>query len=135
MSLFHFLLPYFEQFVQLNETIKLTRNLQARRDEYLRDSDEIYQWFIDEFEIVKTKEKNCNWVTMKEIYSAFKHSRYFQDLNKKERRKITKIKFSEEILSRKYIKKLHRDRYQPKVAGKQKSVYNVFVGEGTRKGM
>ena len=49
------------------------------------------------------------------------------NLPKAKKRKLTKTKFQEEFLSRKDIKKLHRDRYQPEIKGKQMNYKNCLI--------
>ena len=51
MCLFHFLLPYLQMFYEHDEILKLTINLTQRCDKYLRDSDDIYSWFMDRYQI------------------------------------------------------------------------------------
>ena len=50
------------------------------------------------------------------------------NMNKSNKRSMTKKKFQEELLSRKDIKKMYRERYQPTVDGKQLDIRNCLVG-------
>lgn len=125
MCLFYFLLPYLKMFFEQNEIIKLTKNLTERRDKYLRDSDDIYSWFMDRYKIT---DNSKDIVKMSDVRKQFKWSNYYQNLTKAKKRKLTNSKIDEELLSRKSIKILHKERYSPTVDGKRKNYTNVLIG-------
>ena len=111
LALFHYLLPYVKTFMDNKEQLTLTKNLKERRDEYLRESDELYQWFFDEFEIVPDCPDPKPYITMQGIYNKFKVSSFHDAFTKKDKRKFNKRHLTQELLSRKTIKKLYRERY------------------------
>lgn len=125
MSIFHYLVSYLKVFFENKEQIKMTKNLEKRRDEYLLDSDDFYCWFMDEYVIENDSQE---FIKMKSIFSNFVKSEYYNNLTKKMKRKMNKSRFLEELLSRGSIKKLFIGRYQPKVNGKQQCHRSVFLG-------
>lgn len=135
MTLFHFLKPYLIKFIKNGEKIKKTENLEKRAEEYLLESDDFYSWFCDTYKFVNNqdfnnRDKTTNMVfTMRKIYKEFKEGSYFRNLPKSKKRKITKKKLLEQLMSRKQIKKYYRARFQPRdiETGKQLNIRNCFI--------
>ena len=134
MTMVHFLLPYLKLFYDDRCKIKLTDNLIQRRDQYLLESDEFYCWFFDNYETIKCSDKSSDksnkisYITITKLFAHFKSSNYYMNMNKSNKRSMTKKKFQEELLSRKDIKTVYRQRYQPTVDGKQLDIRNCLVG-------
>ena len=134
MVLFHFLLFYLKIFYQQGEIIKLNKSLKERRDAYLLQCDDFYQWFRDTFarveEIAKDDkgEEKAMYMTIKEVFYHYKCGNYYQNLPKPQKRKITKDSFTDELLKRPDIVKIHRDRYRRVVNGKKIDKQNVLIG-------
>ena len=117
IELFHFLKEYTLRFIDEGEKITLNESLKNRRDQYLRDCDEIYEWFFDTFE-----EHMGSITKFREISTLYKDS-----LGRKERRDFRKKNFEDEVLSRSCIKKYHREIYRFNSNGKQMTIRNCFV--------
>ncbi len=47
--MFHFLIGYLKVFYEQGEEILLNKELSQRRDKYLLECDEFYQWFKDTY--------------------------------------------------------------------------------------
>ncbi len=124
LNLFHYLIPYLKDFLKFKKII-LTKNLEARRDEYLVQSDEFYCWWLDNYEITDSKE---DILTITQIFKNFKCDEYYINLSRKDKRSMTKSKFREKLLSKRVIKKQYRDRYQPVINGKQKQMRECLIG-------
>lgn len=123
LYLFHILKSYLIEYLE-DKKITLTKTLKKRRDNYLLESDELYQWFNDNYEITKDK---TDYITMRQLFKDFKYSAYYSDLNRKDRRGFTKTKFEETILSKKIIKKQFRDRFRLCINGKQVDKLNCLA--------
>ena len=128
LTMFHFLLPYLKIFHNDKCKTNLTKNLITRRNDYLLQSDEFYCWFFDTYKICKNENQDTtHYITIKSLYSHFKCSNYYMNMNKANKRSMTKTRFQEELLSRKDLKKQYRKRITPKVLGKTKNITNCLV--------
>ena len=56
-----------------------------RSANYVMDSDELYQWFSENYELTNEKD---DILKMKDIYSLFKDSEFFAEKTKEEKRKL-----------------------------------------------
>lgn len=139
MKLFFYLLDYLKMFLEDKKNIILTKKLAKRRDQYLLDSDEIYQWFDENYKILDLpKEKYCSikkikYVKMKDVVAKFKSSQFFQDLSKKDKRIYTKKKIEEELLSRKPIGKRYKNEYIKKIKKQTLKIKNILLEIEIRK--
>ncbi len=61
-----------------------------------------FLWFKDTYE---PTDKNTDILKMREILADFKDGNYYENLTKKEKRKLTAAKFKEELLSTADLKK------------------------------
>lgn len=78
-----------------------------RSREYAIDNDELLQWF-KEFEITNDKRDH---VTLKDLYSSFKLSDIWHNLDKNERRtNLNYMNFSENVKSNIKLRKLYKER-------------------------
>ena len=59
--------------------------IQKRSIEYVMDSDELYEWFGEEYELTNNKD---DILKMKDVYSLFKESEFFCSKTKEEKRKL-----------------------------------------------
>ncbi len=59
--------------------------IQKRSIEYVMDSDELYEWFGEEYELTNNKD---DILKMKDVYSLFKESDFFCSKTKEEKRKL-----------------------------------------------
>ena len=124
--MFHYLIPYLKLFFEDKQKIKLTKNLEQRRENYLLESDELYCWFKDNYTIIED-ENDKSYITMKDLFSTFRNSDYYMNLPKGQKRKLNKSKLQEELMTRKSIKKYWREEYRPIIKDKQKHIRNCFI--------
>ena len=88
-------------------TIYIPDSVKLRSREYAIDNDELLQWF-KEFEITNDKRDH---VTLKDLYSSFKLSDIWHNLDKNERRTNLNYKnFSENVKSNIKLRKLYKER-------------------------
>ena len=89
-------------------------------------NDELLQWFDKEFEITNN---NDDFVQVKDLYSSFKQSDIWNNLDKSEKRSTFNYKnFGENIKSNIKLRKLYKDRKLVEVDGKGKNVRNALFG-------
>lgn len=125
LNLFHYLLPYLNQFFKDNQVITLSKNLRNRRDEYLLNSDHFYKWFSETYEII---DDTNIFIGMKQLFSEFKQSEFYKNLSKKEKRENTYRAFCDRMLGKKPIRKIYREDHRPYIDGKQKRIRNCLIG-------
>ena len=102
LCLFHYLLPYLGQFRENGNVIKLSPGLKERRDDYMREGDDLYMWFCSKFEFTGNKD---NVVKMRDVYRQYVPGSHFKSLSKAEQRKCNQKNFQNELLKRKVIAK------------------------------
>ena len=73
--------------------------------EYMESSVEIFEWFIETFE----KSDNDTYITFQEINDILKNSEFYNNLNKFEKRKLTKEKIITLFKENPVYKKNYRD--------------------------
>ena len=84
---------------------------------YLATSDDIYTWFIENFE---RTDDNISYLYLDDIYSSFMLSSYYTNMNKKDKRELNKTNFSSKFSSSIYLQKYVKDR-KARYAGIQHS--------------
>lgn len=100
-ALFHYNLDNAPNTICIPDSVKL------RSREYAIDNDELLQWF-KEFEITNDKRDH---VTLKDLYSSFKLSDIWHNLDKNERRtNLNYMNFSENVKSNIKLRKLYKER-------------------------
>ena len=101
-ALFHYNLDNAPNTIYIPDSVKL------RSREYAIGNDELLQWFDKEFEITNDKRDH---VTLKDLYSSFKLSDIWHNLDKNERRTNFNYKnFSENVKSNIKLRKLYKER-------------------------
>ena len=109
--------------LNLNLRNKMPR---LRSKEYVIGNDELLQWFDKEFEITNN---NNDFVQVKDLYSSFKQSDIWNNLDKSEKRSTFNYKnFGENIKSNIKLRKLYKDRKVCMVDGKKKSIMSALFG-------
>jgi phage/plasmid-associated DNA primase len=77
--------------------------VEAYAKKYLLNTDDLYNWFADNYNCTKKKE---DYITMKDIYSCFKQSEFYRNLSGSEKSsKWGKRSFTENIQSNIELKK------------------------------
>ena len=118
--MFHYILEHAPNKIYIPDSVKL------RSKEYVIGNDELLQWFDKEFEITNN---NDDFVQVKDLYSSFKQSDIWNNLDKSEKRSTFNYKnFGENIKSNIKLRKLYKDRKLVEVDGKGKNVRNALFG-------
>jgi phage/plasmid-associated DNA primase len=68
----------------------------ARSANFVMDSDELFEWFNENYELTSSKD---DILKMVDVYDLFKSSDFFQEKTKEEKRKLNKKGFIEAIAS------------------------------------
>lgn len=119
-ALFHYILKHAPNKIYIPDSVKL------RSKEYVIGNDELLQWFDKEFEITNN---NDDFVQVKDLYSSFKQSDIWNNLDKSEKRSTFNYKnFGENIKSNIKLRKLYKDRKVCMVDGKKKSIMSALFG-------
>ena len=94
--------------------------------EYLLDNDDMYNWFIDNYE--KTDDKT-SFVKLKSIYDMWKTSDLYNNMNKASKRKANMKNFKQNyIIDNNELKKYYVENSTKKVDGKTISLKICLVG-------
>jgi len=94
--------------------------------EYLLDNDDMYNWFIDNYE--KTDDKTC-FVKLKSIYDMWKESDLYNNMNKSSKRKANMKNFKQNyIIDNNELKKYYVENSTKKVGDKTISLKICLVG-------
>jgi phage/plasmid-associated DNA primase len=72
----------------------LPKIIVERSKNYVMDSDELYEWFKDNYEYTND---NNDILKMKDVYDLFRSSEFFQEKNKEEKRALNKKGFIEKV--------------------------------------
>lgn len=102
IALFHYIIKNGANEIYIPDVVK------SRGEEYIVGNDELLQWFDTDYEITDDKK---DYVTLKDLYSAFKLSDIWNNLDKNERRtnwnaKNFKDNIQSNIKLRKYFKEV-----------------------------
>ena len=104
----------------------LSQDVKTASRAYLRENDEILTWFTDTFE---RDPKNNEVLQIKDVYTKFQQSSYFLEvINKAERRKLNKQKFTETIASNMDLRVFYKERFRRTENGKQVERRHVLTG-------
>ena len=94
--------------------------------EYLLDNDDMYNWFIDNYE--KTDDKT-SFVKLKSIYDMWKTSDLYNNMNKASKRKANMKNFKQNyIIDNNELKKYYVENSTKKIGGKTISLKICLVG-------
>ena len=103
----------------------IPESMRRLADEYMQDSDDFLNWFDSKY--VKTTNVD-NFVSIrKDIYKNFVKSDLYNNLTKKEKRKMNYKKIIQEVEGNPTLRPLYRDRYRKIVDGKQLNERNVLI--------
>jgi len=82
-ALFIILAKYYKNFRRNNKNIKVPAECVKRVDNYLKCSDSIYQWVLDNYEMTDNQKDK---IKLKEIYFNFTLSEFYKNLTKAKKR-------------------------------------------------
>lgn len=106
-ALLKILMPYVQTFIECNNNIpKLPNAVKIASSNYLKQSDPIYEWFIENYE---RKEKSIIYEA--DIHTNFKSSEYYSKLPKKTQRDLKKENFIDNLKSNLFLSNI----LQPKL--------------------
>ena len=91
---------------------------------YLATSDDIYDWFNENFERkndINAKGEAVHILKLKDICEHYKMSSYFVNMNKKDKREFNETKFREKIETNLFLKQFYKDRKKYKINGEYNS--------------
>jgi phage/plasmid-associated DNA primase len=127
-ALIEMLFVYFEKFKKNGyKFVDIPAECKAASDAYMKKSDNIYNWFTENYE----EDKN-SVVMIKDTYNAFKESELYINMTKQEKRANNLHNFTEEIKENMFIGKHFKAR-DTSYKGKQyKSAYIVGFAEKSR---
>jgi poly-beta-hydroxyalkanoate depolymerase len=101
----------------------IPKSIEERTRTYLELSNNIIQWFKDNYELT---EKQIDICKIKDLYSDFNQSNYFVNLSKNDKRKYNKSYFNEYISSNDFFKKYYHVRFYNKEIGEFHNVINCW---------
>ena len=117
IAMFHYLQPYFMKLYNDDFILNTPQLIKERNEKYLADSNEIFSWFkskLDEdcegYEYIQKTDDSNDFIKIADLYNMFKHSTYFSNLNKKERRELTKSNFIDKIIEIRQFRKVYKER-------------------------
>jgi P4 family phage/plasmid primase-like protien len=124
-AFFNILLKYWKLYHSSNMNYDkfIPESVEERTMEYLQCSDEIYQWFLSNYE-----KKESEILKLKDVHNNFKQCEIWFNMSKKERRDLNYKKFIEKIRSNFHFKTMYRDRYRPYMDDIQKEHRNIIIG-------
>ena len=109
IHLFNMLVDYHKKYADNNFDIKLPASIYERTSQYLEDSDELFNWFSENYEFV---DDNTVYISIASIYENFKNQDVYHNLTKNEKRTYTLKRFKSLCMTNLFIKKYFVERYQ-----------------------
>jgi hypothetical protein len=118
---------YLPNFIENKENLYdfIPNSIKERTNQYLKDSDIWYSWFIENYKYIEPpKDKNKReYIQIKDIYDKFKYSEFYKNMSKEQKNKLSKNHFTEKIENNKFLKKYYKTKYQPKIYNKVSNKY------------
>lgn len=101
-ALFLILAEHYKDYYDNKQNLSLPKEILERNKDYLKNSDELLNWFDDTFE--KTN-NNKDIIKLKIVYEAFKSSDFFNNLTKIQKRQNNYKHFIEKLQNNMFLKK------------------------------
>jgi phage/plasmid-associated DNA primase len=95
-----------------------TQECKKITNDYLATSDDIYDWFRENYERnneVNEKEQAKYILKIKDVCEHYKASAYFLNMNKKDKREFNESKFREKIQNNLFLKQFFKERKKYKI--------------------
>ena len=129
-ALFHILIDHWKLFYAKNLNIDefIPASILDRSKEYLKNSNEMFLWFEENYEKV---EDDTEVIEISAIFEDFKNSNVCLNYTKAEKREMNKSKFLEKISKNLFLRKFYKERERRKEVcekHKCKEMRNVLVG-------
>lgn len=108
LPIMHILLKYYKIFQKEGNILKNPpKSILDASKQYISDSDDFVNWFNEYYE--KSDDEN-KFIKLKDIYDKFKNSDLWANMNKAERRKMTRAKLEKDIIENPTLRAFFRDR-------------------------
>jgi phage/plasmid-associated DNA primase len=130
LTLFHILLDYFAPFKANGHMMpRAPKSIRDASQKYMEDSDELMTWFNEFYE--KTEEPNA-CVQIKDMYTQYKQSDLYSNMNKSEKRATNAKSMIELVEKHPTLRVSYVERLRYGTATKQKNIRNAIVGYRVR---
>lgn len=117
-ALLRILFDEYKKYKKNDYKLVIPKSIQDRTTLYLELSNNIVQWFKDNYEYTNENKDICK---MKDLYESFSNSMYFVNLSKSDKRKYNKTYFNNYILENDFFKKYYVSRIYTKETGEIKN--------------
>lgn len=105
-----------------NRTYHIPFEIKQRNNEYLKSSDDLYNWLEDNYEHTDNKK---DIIKLKDIYELYKRSDYFTNLNKIKKRQESYKNFIMKLETNMFLKKyITTDKSNVNILTNYKIIYN-----------
>lgn len=112
MPFMHLLLRYYKKFAAEGHLLKnVPRSIMDATREYVADSDDFVGWFRERYEFTNSE---ADFARITDIYKEFKNSDLWNNMNRTDRRKMTKVKLEQSIKSNPTLRPFFKDRLHTK---------------------
>jgi phage/plasmid-associated DNA primase len=122
----HILLRYYQVFKNNGyQIINIPQRCKDMVKEYLQESDDFTAWFNDVFELTNDDK---DFLKMSDVYTMYKNSELYQNLDKKTRRlKGSKKAIISDIQKNPTLRMYFRERYDRRIDGQDVSIKNCII--------
>jgi phage/plasmid-associated DNA primase len=117
-ALLHILFEEYKKYKNNNFHLFVPKSIEERTKLYLELSNNIVQWFKDNYKNTNNSSDICK---MKDLYDDFSGSNYFVNLTKSDKRKYNKTYFNNYIIENNFFKKYYVARTYTKESGEVKN--------------
>jgi len=125
LMMMNVLLKYYKTYRDDAYQIKnIPKSIDDLAKEYLADCDEFYSWFVSRYE---KSERPEDFIQVKDVFTAFKGSDFYNDLNKSVRRSFTLKRLIKEIQENPNLRLSYKDRHTHMKDGKRKEYRNALL--------
>ncbi len=101
-ALLYILFDYYKSYSNNHFSFNIPQSIKDRTNDYLKSSDEIFNWFNDHYEFTDNKK---NIIKLKDIFQLFKSSEFYDNLTKAKRREFNYSNFIDKLKSNLFLKK------------------------------
>lgn len=104
----HILLKYYRIFYDEGKILKnAPKSISDASKQYISDSDDFVNWFNESYIITQDE---TDFIKLKDVYDKFKLSDLWTNMNKSERRKMTRAKLEKDIIQNPTLRAFFKDR-------------------------
>ena len=126
------LLDHFKKYRENNyELCKIPQSCKDLAKEYLQSSDEFYGWFSSMYHLYEDEKSDyIRILKLKDVYTNFKQSEFYNDMPKKQKRIFNYEKLVKEVSKNPTLRRFYKETYQPLEQGKRVFYRNVLLNWG-----